>query len=180
MRRWGSLGSGLGRWLDDQDGDLGFGGESFSDRADFFRGFEFDGDAVQGEFERLGEGLADGEAEVAEFGALDDDRGVDVGDAVAAFADQGEGVFKEDERVAVLPLGVGIGEVEADVAKGGGAEEGVCDGVGEDVGVGVAIEAEVTGDGDAAEDERAALHDAVVVPAETGTDVHRSSFNENG
>ena len=50
----------------------------------------------------------------------------------------------------------------------GGAEEGVDDGVGQDVGVGVAGEPAVVGHVDAAEDEPPAGREAVAVPADAG------------
>jgi len=54
----------------------------------------------------------------------------------------------------------------ADVGEGEGAEDGVGEGVGEDVGVVVAVESEVAGDVNAAEDEFAAGDEAVDVVAE--------------
>ena len=76
---------------------------------------------------------------------------------------------QERQRVRVLVRGVAVGEVLADVAQPGGAEERVHDGVREDVGVGVPKEAAVVRDLDAAEDELAPFHESVGVPADAGS-----------
>jgi hypothetical protein len=59
-----------------------------------------------------------------------------------------------------------VGEVGAEVAEAGGAEQRVDHGMGEDVGVGVAGEAALVLDLDPAEDERAAVVEAVAVVAD--------------
>ena len=60
----------------------------------------------------------------------------------------GEGV----ERVRSRPSRVGVGEVHADVAQAGSAEQGVRAGVGDDIGVAVPDEAPRPFEGDATED----------------------------
>ena len=67
--------------------------------------------------------------------------------------------------VGVLVGVVRVWEVRADVAEGRGAEEGVGNGVQEHVGVGVAREAPLVRNLDAAEDQRAPLHEAMHVVA---------------
>ena len=75
------------------------------------------------------------------------------------------------DRVGVAPALVVVGEEGADVAAAGGAEQGVDHRVGEHVGVGVAGEAARVLDLDPAEDEPAALGEAVAVVADP--DAHR-------
>ena len=69
---------------------------------------------------------------------------------------------------APLPLRVGGREMLADIAKPGGAEQGVGDRVEDDVGVAVAGKAARMGHGDAAEHHRAFAGEAVNVEAQAG------------
>ena len=55
------------------------------------------------------------------------------------------GVPQEDQAVAALPAGVGIGEVHPDVAQRRRSENGVGDGVRQHVGVGVPFQPEFAG-----------------------------------
>ena len=70
------------------------------------------------------------------------------------------------DRVGVAPALVVVGEERADVADAGGAEQRVDHGVGEDVSVGVALEAALVLDLDPAEDQPAAGGEAVAVVAD--------------
>ena len=81
-------------------------------------------------------------------------------------ASVGDDGAQQQHRVGVAVLLVGVGEVLADVAHRGGAEQRVDDRMGQHVGVGVAVEAELVRDGDPAEDERAPGHEPVRVPAD--------------
>ena len=78
----------------------------------------------------------------------------------------GDGL-EESDAVGVLPRGVGVGEVLADVARGDRAEQGVHEGVDGDVRVGVAEKAAFVGNDDAAEDEPAVLHKPMRVEADS-------------
>src|SRR5262249_5403813 len=147
-----------------RDDGLRLGGAAFADRADLFRCLELDADAVELDSERMRDPFADRAAVVLQLRALEDDGGIDVDDRVAELERKLFRVAEEDERIASFPARVGIGEMHTDIAEGGGAENGIGDGVGEDVGVGVSGESEFAGDGDAAENERAAGLDAVHVP----------------
>ena len=69
-------------------------------------------------------------------------------------------------RVGVAPALVRVREVLADVAEAGGAEQRVDDRVGQDVGVGVARQAALGRDLDAAQDQLAPLLEAVRVVAD--------------
>ena len=77
-----------------------------------------------------------------ELRALHDDRRVDVGDAQPALGERRRRRARSSaHRVGVAVALVGVGEVLADVAQPGGAEQRVDDRVGQHVGVGVAVEA---------------------------------------
>src|SRR6186997_488 len=99
----------------------------------------------------------------AEPGLLADQGGVDVDDRPGDRADDGA---QEVDRVGVLEGRIVVGEHLADVAAAVGAEQGVDHRVGEDVGVGVALEPQVVLDLDAAEDQPATGGEAVAVVAE--------------
>ncbi len=72
---------------------------------------------------------------------------------------------QELQRVGVLPPRIGIGEEGAQVAGGRGPQDGVNDGMGDGVRVGVAEQPLLEGDPLAAEDERPPLDQPVgVVP----------------
>ena len=75
--------------------------------------------------------------------------------------------------------GVGVGEVLADVAEPGGAEERVGDGVGDHVGVAVAGQAALAGERHAAEDERPLRVVAERVDVEALPDPHRHRSSAN-
>ena len=77
----------------------------------------------------------------------------------------------EQRRAVGIPVG-GIGgwEMAADVAEGGGAEEGVGDGVEEHVGVGVPEQTALVRNLDAAQDQSAAGGEAMGVVADAGAD----------
>ena len=83
-------------------------------------------------------------------GGFGDEGGVDVEDAEVAGCEEGADGFEDFQAADVLDGGVGVGEVVSDVGFAGSAQEGVGDGVGEDIGVGVAVEADGVGDVDAA------------------------------
>ena len=104
----------------------------------------------------------------ASFGPLEHHRGVHVPDRPALGGDALDDVAQQRHRVGVAPQLVGVGEVLADVAEPGRAEQGVDDRVGEDVGVGVACEAALAGDLDPAQDQPAAVLEAVGVDADAG------------
>ena len=75
---------------------------------------------------------------------------------------------QQRHRVGVAPQLVGVGEVLADVAQPGRAEQRVDDRVGEHVGVRVPGEAALARDLDPAEDQRAAVREAMGVDADAG------------
>src|ERR1039457_4348383 len=71
---------------------------------------------------------------------------------------------QKPQTAGTPPLGIGVGEVHADIAEGGGSQDGVGDGVGQYVSVGMAFKAEVGGDSDTSEDQRTVRGETVDVP----------------
>lgn len=116
---------------------MGLDGAAFADGVDFFVGLALHVHSLGGDLEESGEVVADFFFERADFGAFEDDGGVEVADGVAGGVDAADGL--DDEVGGVLPFvaRVGVGEELADVLLGEGAEEGVDDGVIEDVAIAV-------------------------------------------
>ena len=85
------------------------------------------------------------------FGLLGHDDAIDIAYAVAVVVEQLVAVAEQQFAVYALVARVGVREVLADVAKGGGTKEGVADGVEQHVGVGVAEEPQGVGYLDSAE-----------------------------
>ena len=93
----------------------------------------------------------------ASFGRSMTTRAVDVDDRRSrASREHRDDLAQQLDRVGVAPALVGVGEVLADVAEAGGAEQRVDHRVGEHVGVGVPVEAALVRDLDAAEHQPAA------------------------
>lgn len=120
-------------------------------------GLGFDVDEGFVDADEAGEVAADSVFDGRELRAFEDDGGVEVGEAVAGVLGEGEGFEEEEVGGGVLPAGVGVWEELSDVGEGEGAEDGVGEGVEEGVAVGVADGAFVVLEGDASEDEGAAL-----------------------
>src|SRR5680860_1751813 len=94
-----------------------------------------------GQFDRVGQARAHGVPVGAQLRGLADDAGVDVAHGPAVLPEEAADLLQQRDRVGVAPALIGVGEVQADVAETGGAQERVDHGVGEHVGVGVAGEA---------------------------------------
>ena len=86
-----------------------------------------------------------------QLGTLGEDDAVDVDDLPAQGGHGLQGGGEHFGRIAAAVLGVGVGEHLADVAQGGGAEQGVDHGVQQGVAVAVADRLAVVGNVDAAE-----------------------------
>jgi hypothetical protein len=114
----------------------------------------FDGDVVKRGVEDVGDGLAHERDERGYLGLLSNDDAVDVADAKSMLVDELKAVAEEHFAVDVFVLGVVVGEVLSYVAEGGGAEDGVADGMEKYVGVGMAEEPFGVRDLDAAEPKR--------------------------
>jgi hypothetical protein len=72
---------------------------------------------------------------------------------------------KEGEAIGSLPLRIGVGEVLPDIPERGRPEQGVGNGVQENIGVGVAVQARLVRNLNAAENESAPVDERVnVVP----------------
>ena len=100
-----------------------------------------------------------------ELGALGDHRHVDAGDLRFHLHDDTPGLADENRGVGVLPARIAGWEILSDVARTGGAQQCVGDGVQNRVAVGVAGQAAGVADAHAAQDERARIVEGVDVDA---------------
>ena len=105
-----------------------------------------------------------------ELGAFGEEGDVHVADSVAALLGLVDRAAQDFLGIHAEAVRVGVGEEVADVGQAERAEDGVGERVGQGVGVGMAVEAEVGGDFDAAEDQLAAGDEAVDVVTEADAD----------
>jgi hypothetical protein len=89
--------------------------------------------------------------------------GVDVCDNEAPRANDGGSPREQVQARRILPPGIAVGKVPADVAGAGRAQNGIDDRVAERVGVGMAVETTRERDDHAAEHQRPPGHEAVQV-----------------
>jgi len=140
-----------------------------------FGGFGLDADLVEFDAEEVGDADAHFAGDGRDFGRGENEGGVDVYDAVAGVLEFFKGEIEEDGGVGVFPSRVVGREEGADVARGHCAEEGVGDGVEEDVAVGVAGEAFGVVEREAADAERNAGLEDVRVIAKSDANIHKSA-----
>ena len=145
--------------------------------AEVFGGGGLDGDVVKVDVHYLGEGLLHLGNVGIEFGPFGTNRAVDVSDGVAFGGHDVEGAAEENLGVDVFKLVALLGrEVVADVAHVGGTEDGVADGMDEDIGIGVAKQSEGVLYLDAAEPQGATFHQLVDIEAKADAGFHLVSF----
>lgn len=130
---------------------------AFADSVHFFVAFPLDVDAVGRDAEQRGDVGAHGVLDRADAGAFEDDGGIDVADLVPGRTHAGVGLADEDCGVAPEILGGIVGEHLADVGHAECAHKCVHKSVVKDVAVGMGDRAAVVLEGDAADDQRAAL-----------------------
>src|SRR3989442_8886573 len=74
--------------------------------------------------------------------------------------------FEQGQARYALPARIGVGEHAPEVAQGQRAQEGLAHGMGQDIGIRVALEPSLRRDGDAAQYEGAAVDERVEIEAE--------------
>jgi len=128
--------------------------------------------AVGSDAERFGEDFAHFGKVRAEFGTLENDDGVNVFDDETLGVEESAGVLEKDETVGAFPLGIGVGEMRADVAEARGTEQGVAKSVSEDVAIGMTNRTFVEGDLDTADDELPTFREAMKIVADAAAGGH--------
>jgi hypothetical protein len=81
---------------------------------------------------------------------------IQIEDGGLTFLGKAGGLGEKDGAGGSLPVGVGVGKVGANIARGESAEDSIGEGMKKDIGIAVTVETEVVGNGDTAEDQGAA------------------------
>ena len=128
-----------------------------------------DADARGRHAERSGDVRAHGVDVRREPGSLGDDGRVDVADFQAAVAKELGGPPQQVNARCVVPDGIGVRKVPADIAFRRRSENRVGDRVADGVGVGIPEQPAVERNRDTAENQRTSLDEPVQVIADAGT-----------
>jgi len=155
-----------------QADSVGGDAQLFSGETEFFLSSGLDIDAVGRRAERGGKIAAHLRNVRGKLGGLCNDRCIDIADAITGFVHDGGDGRGQFEAVSSGIGRIGVGEVAANVTLAQGAEDGIHYGMGQHIGIRVAEQAGGVRDIDPAEDEPAALHQAVHIV--TVTDSHAS------
>jgi hypothetical protein len=139
-----------------------------ADEAEVFVGRRFDADLFVGDVERGGDVYFHRVNMRIQLWLLGDESGIDVDDFALANGDKPGGFFEEGFAGNAAPARVGIGKEMADVRLAERTQYGVANGVHENVGVGMAIEAFGVRDFHAAKDEFAVFDQGVDIVANSG------------
>lgn len=98
--------------------------------------------------------------------SLGNERGIDIHDTPAGLLYETEYAFKQFDGTDALKCGICIWEMMADIAFSDCSEEGVCDRVNENVGIGMTIQTEMMRDVYTPEHQGTPLNEAVNVVAD--------------
>ena len=137
-----------------------------------FVGLGFEVDFFGRNAERLREGFAHFGKVWAELGSLENHNDIDVLDSQSVLIEELARVLQKEQAVGALPLGIGVGEMLADVAESRGAKESVAEGVGDHITIRMANRPLVEGHVYAADDELATIGKAVKVVADAAANAH--------
>ena len=121
--------------------------------------------------ERRGDARAHGRDVRRELGRLRDHGAVDVADLPARRAHAARGLGQQHDGIGAAELRIGVGKVPADVAEPGRAEQRIGDRMQQHVGIRMAEQAGAVRHLDAAQDQLAARHQLVNVPALADADI---------
>ncbi len=152
------------------DEDGGVGGDTFlaSGVAEALGGGGFYGDVVGGATDAFGHCLLHGGDVGIHLGGFGADGDVSVAEGVASLVEKLCYVAQQFLAVDAFVGRVGVGEMVADVAQGGSAEEGIAEGMDSHVGIAVAKQPEGMVNLHAANPQFAVGHEAVHVKSEAG------------
>jgi hypothetical protein len=147
-----------------QDHSLRFTGPAFAYRADPFRSFELYAHEVGWEIYGCSQARPNFRAVILQLGTFKNDRGVNINQLIALRCREAQCVLEKLEAIGVFPLDSRVREVHSDIAEGQSTQNGVGHGMKQDIGIRVASQAELTGNLDSTEYERAASLNPVRVP----------------
>ena len=161
------------RCPDEQHGGLGGDSLLASCEAKAFRGGGFYGYAVKCNPEGFGKVRPHLQDVGGESGTLRDHGAIEVAAGVTVILDESFHLAEQNEAVRALVTRVGVWKVLAEVSEREGTEQGVHHGMGEDVGVRVAVQSTVMGNLNSAEDELAACDEGVNVESTSDSERHQ-------
>lgn len=110
---------------------------------------------------------------------LGDHGAVHVDELPACGLHGAQGFGQQHGRIGAFELGVGVGEMAANVAQAGRAQQCVGDGVQQGVGIRMAQQANAVRNLDATQHQPTPRHQGVHIPALTHTQFHDGSFLAN-
>jgi hypothetical protein len=137
-----------------------------------FVGLGFQVNRLRPHAKRFCEGFTHSWEVRAELGFFGDDDSIHVLDCQKLFIEKFARVFEEHQAVRAFPLGIGVGEMRADIAERGGSKQRVANRVGENITIGMTDWTFVEGDDDAANDERTAFGKTVEIVANAASEAH--------
>ena len=91
------------------------------------------------------------------------DRGIDIADHPTRLTDPGDCFAQQHAAVSAVKARIGVGKMRADVAKPRGPEYRVGNGMQQHIGIRMPEQSALVRDGDAADDQRPALHQGMYV-----------------
>ena len=106
-------------------------------KAHMLGGGGFDGDLLDAKAEDRGDTLAHLRDIGGDFGTLQANRGIDIADGVMMRCQQIGRAFQQDGAVDVLVGRILVREMLPYVAQGGGSEQGIGNGMKQDIGIGM-------------------------------------------
>jgi hypothetical protein len=110
-----------------------------------------------------------------EFRTLGDDDDVDIADVEPCTGDDPGGLGEERQTIGVLPCGIRVGKMPADVAGRGGAKNGVGDRMAHRVRIGMAVQSLLEWNSHASQHETTAVDQPMQIVAVADTERVRSA-----
>ena len=140
-----------------------------SDRPHFFAGLCFDIDLADVDSQQLSDSCGNRvfiRGQLRPFGM---DRTIEVADLPATlsyFVDRSE---QEMSRVGIAPLRIGIRKPFTNITQTGGSQNCVCDGMQQDIGITMSVQAQFKLDGHSTQDQRPTWHQPMPVVPQTNS-----------
>ncbi len=150
-----------------------------TNRPHHFTGLGLDPYPCDVDGEQFGDPVADRCAVREDFGPLGENHAIQVNDLPASVGHPFEGRPEHLGRIPPLVGRIGVGKQFADVTQASGAEEGVGDGMEEDIGIAVTQRHLLMGDRHAPEHEPVAGPEAVRIVSQSDSD-HRCHLQGSG
>lgn len=156
-----------------QDDRVAADGLTAANMADVFASFGFDIHAFGRPLQEAGQIVPNGRFDRPQFGFLGENGDVGIDRLPAPALELRQGFAEETLRGHVFPLRVRIGVSVANVAQTHRAQQGIGEGMQDDIGIRMANQSARMGNADAAEDQRPSFGQAVGVVTTSDADFHK-------